>query len=134
VREAAGDDFVIAGDFNRRLDLELLDSSGPDLWPILTGSETPDTSDDIALSHIPRGETIETGKACWTGRPPAENVAIDFFVLSPGIEPSDWQSRVRKVRFTETARPDGTMVSAANSDPGKEASRLSDHCPRVLRF
>jgi hypothetical protein len=133
-RKASGDDFIVAGDLNRRLDLELLDKTDPDLWPIITGSQTSETADDIALTHIPRDETVETGKACWSGRPPAENVAIDFFVLSPGTEPSDWQTRVRKVFFTETHRPDGTPVSEPGLDPAIEASRLSDHCPRVLSF
>lgn len=129
-------DFVIAGDFNRRLDLELLDTTTPDLWPILTGAETPDQSDDIQLSHVPRDETVATGKACWVGRPPDQNVAIDFFVMSPGVEPADWPSHVRKVLFTEVSRPDGSKVSTAatKADADREASRLSDHCPRVLKF
>ncbi|WP_313555844.1 endonuclease/exonuclease/phosphatase family protein [Agrobacterium cavarae] len=135
-RKAVSDDFVIAGDFNRRPDLELLDTTTPDLWPILTGAETPDPSDDIQLSHVPRDETVATGKACWVGRPPDQNVAIDFFVMSPGVEPPDWQSHARKVLFTEVSRPDGSKVSTASTkaEADSEASRLSDHCPRALKF
>ncbi len=135
-RKTASDDFVIAGDFNRRLDLEPLDNKTPDLWPILTGKETPDSSDDIALTHVPREETVATGKACWVGRPANENVAIDFFVMSPGTEPADWKARSRKVLFTDVARPDGTRISTATNkqEAEHEASRLSDHCPRLLDF
>jgi len=135
-RKTDSDDFVIAGDFNRRLDLELLDATSPDLWPILTGTETTDPSDDIHLSHVPRDETVATGKACWVGIPPDQNVAIDFFVMSPGVEPPDWQANVRKVLFTEVSRPNGSKVSIAvtKAEADIEASRLSDHCPRALKF
>ncbi|MGO7793201.1 hypothetical protein ACC703_38395, partial [Rhizobium ruizarguesonis] len=65
------------------LDLELLDNKSPDLWPIVTGSETAKAGDDIALTHLPPGETKETGKACWSDQPTQERIAIDYFVLSP---------------------------------------------------
>ncbi|MGO7208998.1 hypothetical protein ACCT30_49460, partial [Rhizobium ruizarguesonis] len=98
---AAGEDFIIAGDLNRRLDLELLDNKSPDLWPIVTGSETAKAGDDIALTHLPPGETTATGKACWSDQPPQERIAIDYFVLSPGMEPSDAHNKLRKGLCTE---------------------------------
>ncbi|TBB57023.1 hypothetical protein ELH42_37745 [Rhizobium ruizarguesonis] len=129
-RKAAGEDFIIAGDLNRRLDLELLDDKSPDLWPIVTGSETVEAGDDIALTHLPRGETTATGKACWSDQPPQERIAIDYFVLSQGMEPSDALNKIRKVLFTDVKRPDGTPIASGPADK----SRLSDHCPREITF
>lgn len=132
-RKFANETFIMAGDFNRRLDLELLDAKKPDLWPIITGSETAsNSSDDIALSHIPRGETIATGKACWSGRPEAENVAIDFFIFSPGSEPDDWKARTTKIFFTDLKRPNGSKLTTGDAEA--DAAKLSDHCPRSIRF
>ncbi|MGO7529709.1 hypothetical protein ACCS95_35325, partial [Rhizobium ruizarguesonis] len=74
---------------NRRLDLELLDNKSPDLWPIVTGSETAKAGDDIALTHLPPGETTATGKACWSDQPPQERIAIDYFVL-----PREWSRQM----------------------------------------
>jgi len=128
-RKAAGEDFIIAGDLNRRLDLELLDDKSPDLWPIVTGSETAEPDDDIALTHLPRGETTATGVACWSDQPPRERVAIDYFVLSPGMEPSDG-IEIRKVLFTDVKRSDGTPIASGPTDK----TRLFDHCPRGILF
>lgn len=124
--------FAIVGDFNRRLDLELLDARMPDLWPIITGVETAATGDEIALTHIPRGETIAAGRACWPFEPDNQKVAIDFFVFGPEDEPADWQTVVTKLHFTEINRTDGSPI--ATGDLEEEAKRLSDHCPRRIRL
>lgn len=120
-----GKDFIILGDFNRRLDIERPDVLSSDLWDVLNGQATPDPSDDVALKRDP----FRYQKACWPDDPDEmHRWSIDFFVLSPGA----WQLRqpgsFQKLRFTDLADPDVELTQETDE------RRLSDHCPMRLTF
>ena len=122
--KAGGVPFIIAGDFNRRIDAEEANPANPDLWPIITGQATTETTDDIALARVPQGTLSR--KACWPEDNGSEfENAIDYMIFSPGLRPSDWESTYRKVHYSELTDP-GTgqhLTKAA------DAKRMSDHCP-----
>jgi hypothetical protein len=83
--------FIIAGDFNRRIDAEEGDAQSPDFWPIITGKATPGPGDDIALARVPQGAA--SLKACWPEEDHSDfRNAIDYMIFSPGLRPADWEA------------------------------------------
>ena len=121
--------FIIAGDFNRRIDAEEGDAQSPDFWPIVTGKATPGPGDDIALARVPQGAA--SLKACWPEEDHSDfRNAIDYMIFSPGLRPADWEATYRKVRYSE-------LIDPATGKPltkAADAKRMSDHCPIALRL
>ncbi len=121
--------FIIAGDFNRRIDAEEGDAQSPDFWPIITGKATADPGDDIALARVPQGAA--SLKACWPEEDHSDfRNAIDYMIFSPGLRPADWEATYRKVRYSE-------LIDPATGKPltkAADAKRMSDHCPIALRL
>jgi Endonuclease/Exonuclease/phosphatase family len=120
--------FVIAGDFNRRIDVEEKETGSPDLWPIITGVATAESSDDIALNRVPEGNASIS--ACWPEDDHTELVnAIDYLIFSPGFRPTDWQASYLKFHYSSLVDPvTGNNLTKADS------KRMSDHCPFVVRL
>jgi endonuclease/exonuclease/phosphatase family metal-dependent hydrolase len=115
--------FVIVGDFNRRIDVEITDPDKPDLLPVLDGRATGSPADDVTLERVPEGaSSVHT---CW---PEDDGSAyansIDYMLFGPGARPAAWQSNYKKLRFVDIAAIGGTSLSKATND-----WRLSDHCP-----
>ena len=127
--KSGGIAFIIAGDFNRRIDVEEADPMSPDLWPIVTGQATAEPGDDIALARVPQGNLSR--KACWPEDDGSDlRNAIDYLIFSPGLRPSTWESTYRKARYSELTNPDtGQHLTKA-----ADAKRMSDHCPIAVRL
>jgi len=126
---SGGIPFVIAGDFNRRIDAEASHPATPDLWPIITGQATGEPEDDIALGRVPEGEASR--KACWPEDDGSEFVnAIDYLIFSLSFRPGDWTASYRKVRYADLHDPVTDKPLTKNAD----AKRTSDHCPITVRL
>ncbi|WP_372399750.1 endonuclease/exonuclease/phosphatase family protein [Azospirillum sp. HJ39] len=121
--------FVIAGDMNRRIDIEAADEQTPDFWPVLTGAATPRADDDQPLARVPEGE--KSKKACWPEDDKSVFVnAIDYFIFDAQFRPADWGASYTKLRYADMVDP----VTSKKLTKKDDAGRTSDHCPFSVRL
>ena len=108
--------FMLAGDFNRRLNLQGFDDQTDELWAdIDDGTPAP-----LDLERSPKGST----GPCWPGENPVFRQPIDFFVFNEDMWP-------RVVKDAQ-GRPDFHKLGLATFAPDlppSQRNKLSDHCP-----
>lgn len=108
--------FVLAGDFNRRLNLQGFDDQTDDLWAeIDDGTPAP-----LDLERSPKGAT----GPCWPGENPAFRQPIDFFVFNEDMWPRVVKDAQGRPDFHKLA-----LGSFAPDLPPSQRNKLSDHCP-----
>jgi len=118
-----GTPFVIVGDFNRQIDADANHAAEPDLFPVLTGTATETTTDDVMLARVPEGSVSIRG--CWPEDDSSDQKnAIDYLIFGPGARPTDWEATYKKLRFVDLPSIGGASLTKRDND-----WRLSDHCP-----
>lgn len=110
---------VVAGDFNRRLDVESQEVKPTDMWDVITGAATAGSEDDVRLAHVPAGKEFK----CWPQQSAGERFAIDFFVLNQAASDRADASSYWKWRY-------GKDIAAGTGRPAWP----SDHCAIQLNI